>query len=149
MRELVGVDLWDLHAHGWWVAITTNGSVRRDGCAVMGRGCAYEAAQRFPGLAADLGLGIKRWGNVPIIFTKRHLVTLPVKHCWRDAADVPLIKGSLYYVAVAMSPPSCIWRIALPRPGCGNGRLRWEDVKPEIEPLLDDRFVVVTKDAPA
>ena len=35
------------------------------------------------------------------------------------------------------------YHIAIPRPGCSNGGLNWEiDVKPIIEPLLDDRFII-------
>jgi hypothetical protein len=35
--------------------------------------------------------------------------------------------------------------IYLPRPGCGNGRLNWEDVKKILSPILkSDRFHIVT-----
>jgi hypothetical protein len=34
-----------------------------------------------------------------------------------------------------------VWMV---RPGCSNGRLKWENVKPVIE-FLDDRFIVVEK----
>jgi hypothetical protein len=34
--------------------------------------------------------------------------------------------------------------VLLPRPGCSLGRLLWDDVKPIIEQLLDDRFTVMT-----
>lgn len=33
--------------------------------------------------------------------------------------------------------------ILIPKPGCGNGGLKWEDVKKQIEPLLDDRFIII------
>ena len=35
--------------------------------------------------------------------------------------------------------------VALPRPGCANGGLNWEDVKPHLERILDDRVTIVTK----
>jgi len=34
--------------------------------------------------------------------------------------------------------------VVLPRPGCGNGGLDWDDVRPILEAILDDRFTVVT-----
>jgi hypothetical protein len=33
--------------------------------------------------------------------------------------------------------------VIMPRPGCGNGRLRWQDVSKVLSDILDDRFVVV------
>jgi hypothetical protein len=33
--------------------------------------------------------------------------------------------------------------IYLTPPGCGCGQLDWADVKAVIEPILDDRFIVV------
>jgi hypothetical protein len=35
--------------------------------------------------------------------------------------------------------------VYLPRPGCGNGRLNWEDVKKILSPILkSDQFHIVT-----
>ena len=62
MLERAG-DLWACHANGAWVTITTNGIVRQDGAAVMGRGVAYAAAQRYPWLARSLGL---EYVNIPV-----------------------------------------------------------------------------------
>ena len=42
-------NLWHFHTQGRWVVTTTNGSVRKDGCAVMGRGVAREAAAKLLG----------------------------------------------------------------------------------------------------
>jgi hypothetical protein len=36
-------------------------------------------------------------------------------------------------------------RILLPRPGCGNGGLAWEQVRPVLIDVLPDNVVVVTK----
>jgi hypothetical protein len=73
------------------------------------------------------------------------IVSFPVKHRWQDAADLELIKRSALELVELVDRNAWARKIKLPRPGCGNGRLRWSDVKPVLEPLLDDRFVVVHK----
>lgn len=38
MREINGSNIWDFYNKGFWIAITTNGTVKKNGEAVMGRG---------------------------------------------------------------------------------------------------------------
>lgn len=76
MREL-RQNLWTVSADVR--VISTNGSVRRDGAAVMGRGCAWEATQQYPGLAHDLGRRLTVAGNHVHLFPQHTLVTFPVK----------------------------------------------------------------------
>lgn len=33
----------------------------------------------------------------------------------------------------------------IPRPGCSNGGLEWGSVKPEIAPILDERFFIIDR----
>jgi hypothetical protein len=145
MRELTG-NLWDFHAAGHWVAITTNGYVRTDGKTVMGRGVAKEAAQRFPALPLLLGSTIERLGNVVHPFPAWRLFTFPVKHNWWETADLELIERSAgELVRMMTKEPAELAELYLVRPGCGNGGLLWSNVKPIIAPILDDRFVVVER----
>lgn len=156
MREARG-DLWKLDIGA--ICITTNGAVRKDGCAVMGRGCAAQAKNRFPGIERDLGDLIQREGNHVHDLgywdepTEQNLFSFPVKHHWREKADPELIYRSACELVNLINTQSRVvdgtlyrsWHeVAVPRPGCGNGGLEWEDVKPLIEWVLDDRFVVVT-----
>ena len=45
------------------VCITTNGIVKKNGCAVMGAGIAKQANMSFNGLARDLGALLSQYGN--------------------------------------------------------------------------------------
>ena len=95
-------------------------------------------------MPATLGNLIKLHGNVPffMFYDNESLITLPVKHHWQQPADLKLIEVSTHEMVsmVNLKP----WKIvAVPRLGCGNGQRSWEEVKPIIEPLLDDRFIVV------
>jgi len=132
--------------------ITTNGDVRKDGRAVMGRGVARQAAQRWPSLRLRLGdliagseaFHLPAYGNhVHHLgsFYNGNLVSFPVKHHWQDTADLSLIVQSCRELVKLTTKMN--WRFVLmPRPGCGNGGLTWDVVKPMIQPLLDDRFFI-------
>ena len=142
MREITG-DLWTIKADAR--VIPTNGSVRRDGAAVMGRGVALQAKRRHPKLEEAIGAFISAYGNRVyfLFFRDENLVTFPVKHRWQEKAKLKLIENSCQQL-VRLTKPRRWWkRIALPRVGCGNGGLDWKDVKPILEEYLDDRFIVV------
>lgn len=176
-------DLWSVEADA--VVITTNGNVKASGEAVMGRGCAREAAERFSShkLPSQLGQELREKGNHVFLFKlalldgtdaalleivsitekpadalvsmlrtviespKFSLVTFPVKHHWREEADRILIAQSV--VELQGLTDEMGWkRVAMPRPGCGNGRLPWDGedgVKKILWPHLDERFIVVTQ----
>lgn len=142
MIEVRG-NLWDFPADVR--VITTNGMVKTNGCCVMGRGCAKEAKDKFLNCDRILGSLIKQKGNhCHVIFAGPILVSFPVKHSWRDTADIQLIERSAREL-VEMANHYKWEKIVLPRPGCGNGNLSWDfTVKPVIGPILDDRFYVIT-----
>ena len=145
MKEVKG-DIWDFHKQGYWIVITTNGTVKSNGEAVMGRGVALQAKQRFSDLPIILGNNIKTFGNKAFILGKG-VTTLPVKHNWWEKADLTLIEESTkelrnLFVTVITEYPIPIYLV---RPGCGNGGLDWGDVRPILEKYLDDRFVVVQR----
>jgi hypothetical protein len=140
------------------ICITTNGFVKKNGEAVMGRGIAKEAANSFPEFPRILGDSIFRNGNhLNVFFEMIHhyngdtgeeysqdIVTFPVKHNWFEKADMELIRRSARELMKWADQLPHWERVLLPRPGCGNGKLDWSDVKREIEPILDDRISVVT-----
>lgn len=142
MKEIRG-NIWDYHYEGNWVVITTNGVVKANGEAVMGKGIALQAKLRYPELPYELGRAIKMYGNRVILLdgvTKlRKMFSFPTKHHWRDKSDLGLIEESAKQLA-AIAPKEKIYIV---RPGCSNGQLDWKDVKPILERYLDGRFVVV------
>lgn len=156
MKEVFG-DLWEYHADV--KCITTNGSVTPSGFNIMGGGCAREAAVRWPILPGVYGKTIKQFGLRTEILAYPNLpwerdpdepnymlIAFPVKYQVWEPANLVLIKRSaeelVDLMRVIYSEPT--ETILLPRPGCGLGRLNWErDVKPVLEPILDDRFHII------
>lgn len=139
MREITG-NLWDHNNVDTVICITTNGFVKKNGEAVMGRGCAREACVKYPGLSKRLGAHLLLRGNVPVWLTTG-LVTFPVKHNWYEDADLALIALSAEWLKREALNLGQKWFV-LPRPGCGNGRLQWDDVRPLLLDLPSNVLVI-------
>jgi hypothetical protein len=175
MRELKG-DLWRLadEVKPDAVCITTNGFIKKNGEAVLGRGCALEAVQRWPTLLKLYGNTLRLRGLCVTALLLRdypyHLVAFPVKPSsvvvqhgatnlvkhqryrfmnelkapgWAAMADPILIKQSALQL-VAMIEQSGWEHVLLPRPGCGNGGLRYDEIKPMLACIFDDRVSIVS-----
>lgn len=153
------------------VCITTNGFIKANGENVMGRGCALEAARMIPQLPKILGTKIRNNGNrVHILYEQNNtfLCSFPVKpgsvqfngtnvvnHMqskfkvgdyvpgWAAKADPKIIQHSAIQLKELADQMN--WKtVVLPRPGCGAGELKWADIKPLLEEILDDRFICMT-----
>ena len=132
MKEIVA-DIWTYgNAFNAYIVIPTNGSVKKNGECVMGRGLALQAKNRFPDLPKRLGGAIQRNGNRVYIFENRKLITFPVKHYWWQKADLELIETSAAQLreAIYTSPDELV---LIPKVGCGNGGRSWNAVKPILE----------------
>lgn len=144
MIEITG-DLWEQKADA--ICITTNGFVKKDGSAVMGRGCALEAKKRFPGIDKVLGNFLTNKGNHVYMLRAFSnfpaIVSFPVKHRWYEQADLELIVRSCGELDI-LTTRNGFNKVIVPRPGCGNGKLLWDDVKPRIQGILDDRFYIIS-----
>lgn len=128
------------------VGITTNGVVRKDRRAVMGAGVARRFRDTFEGIDMMLAYRIRGWGNRVSVIDhlgdyNTHIFSFPTKDHWRDPSKIELIEQSAEQLKTLTDISE--WRnVWLPRPGCSNGGLSWSDVKPILEPFLDDRFTI-------
>lgn len=168
MKELKG-NLFEIDADA--ICITTNGFVKSNGECVMGKGCAKQAATLIKELPLILGKSIKANGNiVQAIWEQNNTVLLayPVKPIsdtfnghntvehmkakfkygdtvpgWACKASITIIEQSAYQLLDITNEMG--WsKVLIPRPGCGAGELNWQDIKPLLESILDDRFISVT-----
>lgn len=173
MKELQ-TDLWSLVGKVDVLCITTNGDLRKDGWAVMGKGCAGEANQKWA-VGHLLGRLLREKGNFPhplgLIYpdgsyrlpttptgaidtkilwdVKREtagtlLMSFPTKEHWRDDSNLDLIEHSLILlrgIHDGLMPAT----VALPRPGCQNGNLSWDEVRPLVDQYLNDWFWIISR----
>ena len=147
MKEIKG-NLWN-QPDADAICITTNGCRRKDGACVMGRGCALEVKKLYPGIDFVLGTLLEKSGNHVHGMGKHHklnekqfILSFPVKHHFRDKADITLIERSSKEL-VKITDKAGFKKVVIPRMGCGYGRLDWIFVKRIIENILDDRFYVI------
>lgn len=150
MQERFG-DIWSMFGEpGHIVLITTNGVVN-NGQLVMGRGIALEAVKRLHGIAETYGRIIYNApmvGERPFMAHKYHLIILEKTGCgilqtkyhWRNPSPVELVRESLCLLEeYALENPDItlhtVW------PGCGNGGLDRDQVRPFLQ-LLPDNVVV-------
>jgi len=146
----IGEDIWNLHTEGYWVCVTTNGEVKSNRQAVMGKGIAKEAADRFPSLPSELGKLLRNGLNVPHIFKDYRLITFPTKRYWRNRSIPSLIRQS--YRVIVSDEFKSIWSkcskgglLCMPRPGCGHGGLEWDDVRRVLLPHWNMNTIVVSR----
>jgi len=171
MREITG-DIWTFWLQGHPICITTNGHVKRNGEAVMGRGIALQAATRIPELPRIVGAeNESAWDRVQRIAPMMYM--FPVKRdrgvCAPDSSNVVVHKRRNFVPGLAvpgwalLAETSIIadslrqldylykrvfsdrhLEMVLPRPGCGAGGLDWGQVRPLCEGY-GDWLLVITR----
>jgi O-acetyl-ADP-ribose deacetylase (regulator of RNase III) len=138
------------------ICVTTNGIVNNSGEIIMGAGIAKVFRDKysdteFGSLASNLGIMVKKHGNHVFIGChervdqhKIAIVSFPTKEHYNDKSTINLIVRSANELVEKTNKNK--WKkVVLPRPGCGLGGLNWEEVKPHLEEIFDDRFYVVNK----
>lgn len=145
MLERTG-DIW-AHADGENVdaiCVLTNMTVA-GGKLIMSGGNAREARTHYPILPELWG---QRYMNPSerklAIYTPDsgpHVVAFPTKVHPSDNSKMDLIEECARELVV-MANDNGWAQVVLPRPGCGLGGLKWEEVREVIAPIFDDRFTV-------
>lgn len=145
MREVTG-DLWDWHAQGAVIAITTGAAVDKRGRSLMLRGCARQAQDRNPRLREILGSLIVQHGSHVFDLGNR-IVSFPVETTPFENPGLGRIEQSCREL-VELADYKGWQQIVVPRPGCGGGGLDWSEVRPVLERYFDRRFLVITPGLP-
>lgn len=140
MIEIEG-NIWDYYGvDNFVVCIPVNSQRDSRGLAIMGAGLALEAKLKIKGIATELGLMLK-YGNDVHSLDQGRIRSFPTKYRWKENASLALIQESVYSLgAEARGSPDTIF--VMTRVGCGLGKLRWEEVKPILEQLPDNCWVV-------
>ena len=136
MQEKV-CDIWLEPAE--FRCIPTCGTLTSSGEAVLDEAVAREAAQRFQGLASDLGRLIAARGN-HVHLIRPGLLSFPVKQYEWAKPSREVIERSARELGGLVGNAKTL----LPRPGCGQGELTWEVVAP-ILAFLPENIIVVRR----
>lgn len=166
MKELIG-DMYDIPCDA--LCITTNASIKNNGKAVMGRGCAKTIQRYFPDIPQVLANSLKQQGNhVAMLYdTEPAILSFPSKpidkYCqshddyvsymkfnigslipsWACKSSIEVIRNSAQEL-LDLTNQHQFKTVLLPRVGCGAGELNWLNVKPILDEILDNRFIAMT-----
>lgn len=145
--QLVIADIWDLHKEGIPICIPTNyGWKEKEPCvAIMGRGLAKQASDRFPELAEVYGKFCRDnredqphvcwWpqGNLYLVVTK------PLKGApnssWKNKSDLATIRRATTELRLT-TMTNGHQKVGVPLLGCGEGGLVEDDVLPVLYTTL-------------
>lgn len=141
-------NMWDIFNTTDWFLITTNPIINRAGLAVMGRGMAKQAADRFASLRGDMAKQLEGLG--PLGYVRRPVRTIGkygptmtrigwfmVKHHWKSHADLDLIASSVRELSDILHTVK-LNRVDLNFPGIGNGGMDKQAVIPLLMWLPDN-----------
>jgi O-acetyl-ADP-ribose deacetylase (regulator of RNase III) len=145
------LDIWQALNMGVACCIPVNCIVKRNGELVMGAGLAKAFAQRFPVLPMMLGMTFQQLGagvhvvrcseNTDVGCSIRELISFPTKFAYSAPSDLMLIQASAKEL-LEVADTAGLKQVYLPKVGCGLGGLRWAEVFPILDEILDERFLI-------
>ena len=119
---------------------------------VMGKGIALQFKNSFPENAKVYTDAVKegkvKLGEVLVVSvnpigTVRYIINFPTKGHWRYPSKLAWVQSGLEDLKQKLQEYN-ITSVALPPLGCGNGGLKWDEVKPVIENALKDLPIDIT-----
>ena len=131
-------NLWTTRAD--YRCIPTTGATNPDGTAMLSSGIAAEAARQFNGLDVDLGRLLTSSGN-HVHRLRPGLLSFPVQQFAWAKPNLQIIGRSARELMAIVGDSLTL----LPRPGCDEGGLPWEEVAKVLADLPDNIIVVVHK----
>lgn len=136
-------NLWDFDSNEYYRVITTNGNVKKNGEAVMGKGIALQAALKYPELPCLLADHLKKFGNEVYLFENLKIMTFPTKENWKEKSTYELIAKSCDALMVLYNIHN-IGKIVMPKVGCSNGGLEWSKVRQLLYRKFDGKTIDIT-----
>ncbi|QQK88259.1 hypothetical protein [Providencia phage PSTRCR_127] len=124
------------------VCITTNGEIKKNGRAVMGAGVARSFRDKIKDIDLVFSYSLKQHGNVCRIFHKIgkvNIIAFPTKTLWQGHSDINLIRKSAKELNQLIIDNN-LNTVLLPKPGCSNGGLIWNDVAKVLDEELHEHF---------
>ncbi|BEG72749.1 hypothetical protein [Pseudomonas phage PA1C] len=144
---VIGKDIFKEPGDLYLITVNTRG--------VMGTGLAESFREKFPELYQrykhDCKYRIITIGNPTIYLAddgKRYMM-FPTKDRWQDDSQLSYINDGLQWIVDNIDVEDGIdpkWKIVVPPLGCGNGMLKWPDVKQTLEKFsshIPNEMVVV------
>jgi len=113
---------------------------------VSGKGLALEFKKKFPGMFKSYqeacAKGIVQLGKIFMYETDslehpKFIICFPTKGHWKDSSNLENIRQGLTHLKLIIDSYN-ITSIALPKLGCGLGKLSWKTVRPIILEELND-----------
>lgn len=107
---------------------------------VMGKGIALSFKKRYPGMFEAYRTACEKHqlviGKLMLYYAPDHWILLfPTKMNWRNPSKIEYLEEGLKKFVNTYAEKR-IMSIAFPKLGCGNGDLRWDDVRPIMEKYL-------------
>ena len=111
---------------------------------IMGKGIALSFKKTFPIVMKEylkaIDLGLIQIGTVQVVktdtITPKYIINFPTKKDWRHPSKVEYIDQGLKDLVLKILEYD-IKSISVPPLGCGNGKLKWEIIKPLMLKYFD------------